>query len=255
MESQLKNSISIDIPNYSGPLDTLLELAKAQKVDLTQISVTKLADEFSEFIKEFKEKNLDIAFEYLLMATWLTYLKSKLLLPEDEEDDFKASEIAEKLKLQLKKLELIRLLSDELLKKKRVGRDIFYRGTKGGIRSINNPVYKVTLYELLKAYSTVKTQSIFQKINIPKLPVMTTQEGIKKIKDNIQHIDDWKKISELIPGSFLKSKKTKRSGLASIFSASLELTKDGLINIMQKNLFDEIYIKRSSHIPMRLKTK
>ena len=255
MESQLKNSISIDIPNYSGPLDTLLELAKAQKVDLTQISVTKLADEFSEFIKEFKEKNLDIAFEYLLMATWLTYLKSKLLLPEDEEDGFKASEIAEKLKLQLKKLELIRLLSDELLKKKRVGRDIFYRGTKGGIRSINNPVYKVTLYELLKAYSIVKTQFVFQKINIPKLPVMTTQEGIKRIKENIQLIDDWKKLSELIPGSFIKSRKTKKSGLASIFSASLELTKDGLINIMQKNLFDDIYIKRSSHIPMRLKNK
>ena len=255
MESQLKNSISIDIPNYSGPLDTLLELAKAQKVDLTQISVTKLADEFSEFIKEFKEKNLDIAFEYLLMATWLTYLKSKLLLPEDEEDSFKASEIAEKLKLQLKKLELIRLLSDELLKKKRVGRDIFYRGTKGGIRSINNPVYKVTLYELLKAYSIVKTQFAFQKINIPKLPVMTTQEGIKRIKENIQLIDDWKKLSELIPGSFIKSRKTKKSGLASIFSASLELTKDGLINIMQKNLFDDIYIKRSSHIPMRLKNK
>ena len=255
MESQLKNSISIDIPNYSGPLDTLLELAKAQKVDLTQISVTKLADEFSEFIKEFKEKNLDIAFEYLLMATSLTYLKSKLLLPEDEEDGFKASEIAEKLKLQLKKLELIRLLSDELLKKKRVGRDIFYRGTKGGIRSINNPVYKVTLYELLKAYSIVKTQFAFQKINIPKLPVMTTQEGIKRIKENIQLIDDWKKLSELIPVSFIKSRKTKKSGLASIFSASLELTKDGLINIMQKNLFDDIYIKRSSHIPMRLKNK
>ena len=255
MESQLKNSISIDIPNYSGPLDTLLELAKAQKVDLTQISVTKLADEFSEFIKEFKEKNLDIAFEYLLMATWLTYLKSKLLLPEDEEDGFKASEIAEKLKLQLKKLEIIRLLSDELLKKKRVGRDIFYRGTKGGIRSINNPVYKVTLYELLKAYSIVKTQFAFQKINIPKLPVMTTQEGIKRIKENIQLIDDWKKLSELIPVSFIKSRKTKKSGLASIFSASLELTKDGLINIMQKNLFDDIYIKRSSHIPMRLKNK
>ena len=255
MESQLNNSISVDIPNYSGPLDTLLELAKAQKVDLTQISVTKLADEFSEFIKEFKEKNLDIAFEYLLMATWLTYLKSKLLLPEDEEDSFKASEIAEKLKLQLKKLELIRLLSDELLKKKRVGRDIFYRGTKGGIRSINNPVYKVTLYELLKAYSIVKTQFAFQKINIPKLPVMTTQEGIKRIKENIQLIDDWKKLSELIPVSFIKSRKTKKSGLASIFSASLELTKDGLINIMQKNLFDDIYIKRSSHIPMRLKNK
>tara|TARA_Y100000590_G_C15637028_1_gene983394 strand:- start:746 stop:1513 length:768 start_codon:yes stop_codon:yes gene_type:complete len=255
MESQLNNSISIDIPNYSGPLDTLLELAKAQKVDLTKISITKLADEFSEFIKNFKDKNLDIAFEYLLMATWLTYLKSKLLLPEDEEDSFKASEIAEKLKLQLKKLELIRLLSDELLKRKRIGRDIFYRGTKGGIRSIKNPVYKVTLYELLKGYSTVKTQFIFQKINIPKLPVMTTQEGIKQIKENIQLIDDWKKINELIPNTFNKSIKSKRSGLASIFSASLELTKDGLINIMQDNLFDDIFIRRAAHIPLRLKNK
>jgi len=204
MESNINNSISVDIPNYSGPLETLLDLAKKQKVDLTQISVTKLADEFSDYIKNFKDKNLDLAFEYLLMATWLTYLKSRLLLPEEDDDNFKASEIALKLKIQLKKLELIRLLSDELLKRKRVGRDIFYRGTKGGIRSIKNPVYKVTLYELLKAYSLVKTQSIFQKIDIPKLPVMTTQEGIKQIKDNMNVIEDWKKINELIPEAFNK---------------------------------------------------
>ena len=255
MESKMSNSISVNIPNYSGPLETLLELAKTQKVDLTKISVTKLADEFTDFIKNFKEKNLDLAFEYLLMATWLTYLKSRLLLPDDEEENFKASEIAEKLKLQLKKLELIRLLSDELLKKERIGRDIFYRGTKGGIRSIQNPIYKVTLYELLKSYSDVKAQSLFQKINIPKLPVMTTQEGIKQIKENMQLIDDWKKINELVPSLFNKSIKSKKSGLASIFSASLELTKDGLIDIMQKKLFDDILIKKSTHTPLRLKTK
>ena len=206
----MSNSISVNIPNYSGPLETLLELAKTQKVDLTKISVTKLADEFTDFIKNFKDKNLDLAFEYLLMATWLTYLKSRLLLPDDEEENFKASEIAEKLKLQLKKLELIRLLSDELLKKERIGRDIFYRGTKGGIRSIQNPIYKVTLYELLKSYSDVKAQSLFQKINIPKLPVMTTQEGIKQIKENMQLIDDWKKINELVPSLFNKSIKSKK---------------------------------------------
>ena len=255
MESNINNSISVDIPNYSGPLETLLDLAKKQKVDLTQISVTKLADEFSDYIKNFKDKNLDLAFEYLLMATWLTYLKSRLLLPEEDDDNFKASEIALKLKIQLKKLELIRLLSDELLKRKRVGRDIFYRGTKGGIRSIKNPVYKVTLYELLKAYSQVKNQSIFQKIDIPKLPVMTTQEGIKQIKDNMNIIEDWKKINELIPQAFNKSVKSKKSGLASIFTASLELTKDGIINIMQEKLFGDILIKKSSHTPMRLKNK
>ena len=255
MESNINNSISVDIPNYSGPLETLLDLAKKQKVDLTQISVTKLADEFSDYIKNFKDKNLDLAFEYLLMATWLTYLKSRLLLPDEDDDNFKASEIALKLKIQLKKLELIRLLSDELLKRKRVGRDIFYRGTKGGIRSIKNPVYKVTLYELLKTYSVVKTQSTFQKIDIPKLPVMTTQEGIKQIKDNMNVIEDWKKINELIPESFNKTVKSKKSGLASIFTASLELTKDGIINIMQEKLFSDILIKKSSHTPLRLKTK
>ena len=97
MESITNNSISIDIPNYSGPLETLLDLAKAQKVDMTKISVTELADQFSDYIRNFKDKNLDLAFEYLLMATWLTYLKSRLLLPDDEDDNFKASEIAEKL--------------------------------------------------------------------------------------------------------------------------------------------------------------
>ena len=255
MESNNINSISIEIPNYSGPLEVLLDLAKNQKVDLTKISVTKLADQFLEYIKKFKNKNLDLAFEYLLMATWLTYLKSKLLLPEDEEDTFKANEIAEKLKSQLKKLEIIRLLSDQLLKKERVGRDLFYRGTKGGIRSISNPVYKVSLYELLKTYSELKTQSSFQKINIPKLPVMTTQEGIKQIKENMRSILEWKKIQELIPNSFKSSNKFKKTGFAAIFSASLELTKDGVIDLMQKNLFDDILIRSAKHTPLKLKEK
>ena len=253
MESNTNNTINIDIPTYSGPLETLLDLAKNQKVDLAQISITTLADHFLEFIK--KSKNLDLAFEYLIMATWLAYLKSKLLLPEDEEDNFKASEIAEKLKLQLKKLELIRLLSDQLLKRDRIGKNIFYRGMKGGIRSIKNPVYKVSLYELLKSYSNIKVQSSYQKINIPKLPVMTTQEGIKRIKENMASISDWKKIEDLIPISFTKSKKFKKTGLAAIFSASLELTKDGVINLIQKNLFGDILIKVAEHTPLKLKEK
>ena len=118
MESKKINQISINIPNYSGPLETLLDLAKTQKVDLAEISITKLADQFLEYIKKYENLNLETASEYLLMATWLAYLKSKLLLPEEEEDDFKALEVAEKLKLQLKKLELIRILSDQMLKKR-----------------------------------------------------------------------------------------------------------------------------------------
>jgi len=118
MKNTNENSLKLNFENYSGPIDVLLDLAKSQKVDLANISITKLADQFLEFIGSVKKINLDIASEYLLMATWLAYLKSKLLLPQDEEDEFKASEVAEKLKTQLKKLELIRILSDRLLKKK-----------------------------------------------------------------------------------------------------------------------------------------
>tara|TARA_B100000945_G_C20418162_1_gene616241 strand:+ start:2109 stop:2870 length:762 start_codon:yes stop_codon:yes gene_type:complete len=253
MESNINKDISIDIPNYSGPLETLLDLAKNQKVDLTQISITILAEQFLEYIK--KVKNLDSAFEYLIMATWLTYLKSKLLLPDDDDEIFKASEIAEKLKLQLKKLELIRLLSDQLMKRDRIGKNIFYRGIKGGIRSANSTTYKVTLYELLKSYSNIKTQSVYQKIDIPKLSVMTTQEGIKQIKDNMVSINNWRKINELIPENFVKSEKYKRTGLAAIFSASLELTKDGVVNLKQEKLFEDVLIRAATHTPLKLKEK
>ena len=243
MESKNLSQISIDIPNYNGPLEVLLDLAKSQKVDLAEISITKLADQFLEFIKNNKELNLEIASEYLLMATWLAYLKSKLLLPEDDEDDFKALEVAEKLKLQLKKLELIRILSDQMLQKKRLGVHIFTRGMKGGIRSINTPVYNVTLYELLKTYSSIQMQKTFKNISIPKLPVLTTEEGIKLIKNNLEKINNWKNILELIPKFYLQNK-MKRTGIAGIFAASLELTKEGLIKVSQKKIFEKLLVKK-----------
>ena len=244
MESKNVNQISIDIPNYSGPLEILLDLAKTQKVDLASISITKLADQFLDFIKRQENLNLETASEFLLMATWLAYLKSKLLLPEDVEDDFKALEVAEKLKLQLKKLELIRILSDQMLKKKRLGVDIFTRGMKGGIRSINTPVYDVTLYELLKTYSDIQTFKTFQNISIPKLPVFTAEEGIKLIKGNLNKILEWRNIMELIP-KFYSDNKMKRTGIAGIFAASLELSKEGVISVSQKKDFDKIMIKKS----------
>ncbi len=244
MESKKANQISIDIPNYSGPLELLLDLAKTQKVNLAEISITLLADQFLNFIKKQKDLNLESASEYLLMATWLAYLKSKLLLPEDDEDDFKASEAAEKLKLQLKKLELIRILSDQMLKKKRLGIDIFTRGMKGGIRSINTPVYDVSLYELLKTYSVIQMQKTFTNINIPKLPVFTTEEGIKQIKNNLDKIDNWKNLLDLIP-KFYSKNNMKRTAIAGIFAASLELTKEGIISVSQKKIFDNLMVKKS----------
>ena len=244
MESKKINQISIDIPNFSGPLEMLLELAKNQKVDLAEISITKLADQFLEFIKDNKDLNLETASEFLLMATWLAYLKSKLLLPESEEDDFKALEVAERLKLQLKKLELIRILSDQMLQKKRLGIDIFTRGMKGGIRSINTPIYDVSLYELLKTYSNIQMQKTFQNISIPKLPVFTTEEGIKQIRNNLSKIVDWKNLFELIP-KYYSDNKMKRTGIAGIFAASLELTKEGTISVSQQKIFEKLMVRKS----------
>ena len=243
MEPAEYETLKIKIDNYSGPLEVLLNLAKFQKVDLANISITQLADQFIEFINTSKKINLELASEYLLMATWLTYLKSKLLLPEDEEDDFKASEVAEKLKLQLKKLELIRLLSDQLLKRKRLGVDIHMRGMKGGIRSSTKSEYAVSLYELLKSYSNHVMKRDFLSINIPKLPVCTTEEGVEIIKTSIKKLSNWIDILELIPSKFKKTNTLKKSGLAGVFSASLELTREGLINIMQKKTFDKLLIK------------
>ena len=240
----INNNFAVDIPNFSGPLEVLLDLARNQKVDLAEISVAKLADQFLDFVKKEKNLNLETASEFLLMATWLAYLKSKLLLPDDNEDDFKAFEVAEKLKLQLKKLELIRLLSTQLLKRKRIGRDIFYRGMKGGIKSIYTPIYDVSLYELLKTYANINAQKSFQRINIPKLPVLTTEQAMKNIKDNLDHLNEWKNIVELIPEDYLNNLNKRKTGISGVFSASLELSKEGIIEITQKKLFDKVMIKK-----------
>ncbi len=239
------SSFNVNLNNFNGSLEVLLDLAKSQKVDLEKISITTLVDQFLDFIKSKEKINLDLASEYLLMATWLTYLKSKLLLPETDEEEFKALEVAQKLKLQLKKLELIRLLSDQMLKRKRLGKDIFMRGIRGKIKSIYSSKYSLTLFEILKSYSTIIMSREFQKMNIPKLPVFTTEEGIKRIKEFFGKLNEWKNINELLPQNFSKNKNFKRTSKAGLFAGSLELAKEGNISIKQNKLFDDIYIKEN----------
>jgi|TARA_B100002052_G_scaffold285787_1_gene298964 segregation and condensation protein A len=235
----------LDLQNYSGSLDLLLDLAKSQKVNLEEISITKLADQFNEYITNTENLNLEIASEYLLMATWLTYLKSKLLLPLDEEEEFKAHEIAERLKLQLKKLELIRLLSDQMLKRKRLGRDVFMRGTNTRHKTTHISQYTLKLFDVLKTYSSIISMKDFQKINIPKLPVFTMEEGIKKIQESKKDLYEWKNLKDLIPPIFKSSKKMQKTGNAGIFAGSLELVKEGDVQIKQKDIFGDIYIRNN----------
>ena len=244
MLNENNTQFNVNLTHFSGSLEVLLDLAKSQKVNLENISITKLADQFHEFISNSKDLNLELASEYLLMATWLAYLKSKLLLPESDEEEFKALEVAEKLKLQLKKLELIRLLSDQMLKRKRLGRDVFLRGVKGKIRSIYSSKYSLTLFELLKTYATIIMTKDFQRINIPKLPVLTTEEGINQIRRFFGKLDDWKNIDDLVPKNFI-NKNLNKTGKAGIFAGSLELVKEGDLKIKQEKLFSDIFIREN----------
>ncbi len=234
--------LELNIDNYEGPLDLLLDLAKTQKVDLMQISIVQLADQYISFVEKIK-KNLEVAADFLVMASWLAYLKSRLLLPEDLDDDFSAIKMAEKLKLQLRKLEMIRLLSDQLMTKKQMGVDIFFRGIKEGIKKKNTPKYSLSLYELIKSYADFKKRKNFSSIEIKKLKTYTMEEAIKKITSMFEKLKDWCDIMDLIPRTFKIKKNLRRTGYAGSFVAGLELVREGDLLIKQKKLFDKIYLK------------
>ena len=234
--------LELNIDNYEGPLDLLLDLAKTQKVDLMKISIVQLADQYISFVERVK-KNLEIAADFLVMASWLAYLKSRLLLPEDLDDDFSASKMAEKLKLQLRKLEMIRLLSDQLMTKKQMGVDIFFRGVKEGIKKKNTSKYSLSLYELIKSYADFKKRQNFSSIEIKRLKTYTMEEAIKKITSMFEKLKDWCDIMDLIPQTFKIKKNLRKTGYAGSFVAGLELVREGDLLIKQKKLFDKIYLK------------
>ena len=241
----ISNKFKLNVDNYQGPLELLLDLAKSQKVDLMEISIVQLADQYIAYVDQLKD-NLEMAADFLVMASWLAYLKSRLLLPDDMNDDFSALKMAEKLKLQLRKLESIRLLSDQLMSKPKLGFEVFMRSMREGIKPINKSKYSVSLYELIKSYADFKRRENFSSINITKLPVYTMEEAIKNLTLMFKKITDWCEIKSTIPNNFLKSKKLKKSGLAGTFAASLELVREGKLLIKQENIFHKIFIKLKS---------
>ena len=240
--SDVKNTLELSIDNYEGPLELFLDLAKTQKVDLMQISIVQLVDQYISYVDKIK-KNLEIAADFLVMASWLAYLKSRLLLPEDDDEEFSASKMAEKLKLQLRKLEMIRLLSDQLMTKKQMGVDIFFRGIKEGIKKKNTPKYSLSLYELIKSYADFKKRQNFSSIKIKKLKTYTMDEAIKKITSMFEKLKDWCDIMDLIPQTFKIKKNLRKTGYAGSFVAGLELVREGDLLIKQKKLFDKVYLK------------
>lgn len=238
-------ALIIDIDGYEGPLDVLLALARAQKVDLRKISILALAEQYLVFVAEARKMHLDLAADYLVMASWLAFLKSKLLLPEQEkEGEPSAEELAERLTLQLQRLEAIRIAATRLMARDRLGSEVFLRGAPEGIRVIKSPKYADTLLDLLKAYSTQRVKKIaHSNYELQRLPIFAIEEARHRLEKMLGVIIDWSTIDMLVPTEF-STGRPRRTGIASTLSASLEMARDGLVELRQMAPFAPLYVRR-----------
>ena len=236
----------VDLEGYEGPLDVLLALARTQKVDLTRISILELAEQYLAFIAEARLLTLEIAADYLVMAAWLAYLKSRLLLPEAPDDEeLSGPEMAARLAFQLQRLDAMREAGARLMAGPRLGREIFARGAPEGIRVINNQVYEASLYDLLKAYGDQRgRRAASSRLLITPAPVYSVDAALSRLRDLVGSIPDWQRLESFLPTDLAKGV-SLRSAVASTFAASLELDRQGEVEMRQGNAFGPIYMRRS----------
>ena len=243
-EESNKDQFNILINGYEGPIDLLLELAKKQKVDLAEISILELAEQYINFIEKFNKIHLEIAADYLVMAAWLTYLKSRLLLPkEDKIDDHTPEELEEALRYQLQRLEYIQKISKILISRPLIDRDVFYGGSTDGINIKYNISYKSSLYDLLKAYSLVlKRNQTINNLTISSSELYSVDQAIKRLMNIFGSLNEWTNFMTLIP-NFGVNYVINKSSITSNFVASLELAKNGYLEVKQNETFGNIFVK------------
>lgn len=236
----------VDLDGFEGPLDLLLELARHQKVDLIHISILQLADQYLAFITQAAKVRLEVAADYLVMAAWLAYLKSRLLLPrsaEEEGPEPSGEEMAAALQFQLRRLEAIREMGERLLARPRLGVDIFGRGEPDGITVISTPVYDVSLYELLSGYARQKRRGKGESYSLPPLNLYSVEDAIERLTEMLGRLPDWHTLASFLPES-LGDGIERRSTIAAHFSATLELARTGRIELRQGAPFAPIYLRR-----------
>ena len=240
---------NILLDNFEGPIDLLLHLAKTQKVNLSKISISELANQYIIFINQYKNLNIEIAADYLVMASWLTYLKSKILLPKEEKnDDHSAEEIEEALRYQLERLEAFQKISKLLYSRPLINRDIFYGGLSKGLQIKYNMVYTSKLYDLLNSYSKIlSNKEQINNLTIEFSKLYSVDEAIKRLKQIFGDIIEWTNFINIIPKFLNKNRTINKSVLSSNFVASLELSKNGFLEVKQKNAFGNIYVRVKSN--------
>ncbi|MBI5122185.1 MAG: segregation/condensation protein A [Rhodospirillales bacterium] len=243
-------TLVIDIAGYEGPIDILLNLAREQKVDLTRISILQLADQYLAFIAKVSHTHLELAADYLVMAAWLAYLKSRLLLPEPPSsgEEPSAADMAAALTYQLQRLEAMQEAGRRLMALPRLGIDVFKRGAPEDLTPERLIVYDLTLYELLKSYSDFKRRQTTSTMTIEAMELYAIEEALKRLELLVGRVPGWNTLFSFLPRDLLKGKNgiLARSILASSFVATLELTRQGKLDMRQEGVFEPIYIRPGS---------
>jgi len=233
--------LTLDLDGWEGPLDLLLTLARAQKVDLAKISILSLVEQYLAFIADAKKLKLEIAADYLVMAAWLAYLKSCLLLPKEQEADPSPEELAMRLQLRLQRLSAMREAGARLMASDRLGRDVFMRGAPEGLRVVRKSAWTAELYDLISAYGMVRARMEPAIHVVSRRPVMTLDEALARVANLLGARLDWTEIRSFLPDT--QDGEYRRSALASSFVAALELARQGRIELNQDAAFAPLYVR------------
>jgi segregation and condensation protein A len=237
----------VDLEGFEGPLDLLLSLAREQKLDITKISILALANQYLVWVAEMRRANLELAADYLVMAAWLAYIKSRLLLPDThDEEEPSGEEMAAALAFQLRRLEAIQEAGDRLMARARLGRDFFARGEPEAFAIVTTSIFDVSLYDLLSAYGEHTTRNDERTLRILPSEIYSPEDALQRLRKVVGNLPDWADLQQFLPHD-LRSQSgddlVRRSALASTFVAALELTKEGKLHIRQSQRFGPIYIR------------
>jgi len=237
-------SLMVDVEGFEGPLDLLLTLARQQRVDLAKISILALADQYLAFIEEARKMRLELAADYLVMAAWLAYLKSRLLLPEQHPaEGLTAEEMANALALRLRRLEAIRKFAEQLMNRPQLGRDIFERGQPEPIAEIKHPQWSATLYDLLSAYASRRQIQSRSVVRVAKRTVWSLADAREALERLIGQSMDWSPLDQYLIAYFTDPA-TTATVLASSFAAALEMIREGQLEAHQQGAFSPLYLRK-----------
>ncbi len=238
-------SFVVDIDGFEGPIDVLLSLAREQKVDLAQVSILQLAEQYLEFVTAVRRTNLELAADYLVMAAWLAYLKSRLILPDSgEEDEPTGEEMAAALAFQLRRLQAMRDTGARIMARPRLGRDFHRRGDPEKFSAVYKSVLDVTLYDLLKGYGDQRRRSVDTTLHIEPWELYTVEDALNRLQGLLGSSPDWRSLAKFLPPGMVDGL-ARRSVLASFFAASLEMARQGRMRISQAGPFEPIYLRRA----------